>query len=339
MRGPALVGHAPRELHWSSDGAELRFSWAKADGTPDPEYKEFIVKRDGTGLAPSGSRPFTEATIEMPSTAEGKSVYLSDGDIFLRDPATKTPQRLTHTTDAKDDPKLALGGSAVVYVQGGNLFRLNVADGKTAKLTDIKTSDEAPISDTGSETALAAEETELFKVFPPSGRSQTAARRGAGGGRTRSYSLSPNGTYAAISLQQVAVAGKPADVPNYVTRSGYPEMISGYEKVGERQSHSRLMVVDIKTGQNISIAGDRPGRISTLRWSPDGGKHAVALATAEDHKDSWLLGFDPNTDKVTVLWNEHDEARGLVGQDVASLVGYQTARESTSNRKRTDMRT
>ena len=31
MRGPALVGHAPRRLRWSADGVELRFEWAKAD--------------------------------------------------------------------------------------------------------------------------------------------------------------------------------------------------------------------------------------------------------------------------------------------------------------------
>ncbi len=107
MRGPALVGHAPRDLHWSSDGSELRFSWAKADGTADPEYKDYMVKRDGTGLASAGTRPFAEKEIEIPSTVEGKTVYLSDGDIFLRDPATKMPQRLTHTTDAKDDPKVS----------------------------------------------------------------------------------------------------------------------------------------------------------------------------------------------------------------------------------------
>ncbi len=185
-------------------------------------------------------------------------------------------------------------------------MRLSVADSSIKKLTDIKASDEASVPDSGSEAVLAVEEAELFKTFSPSGRSQTPQRRG-GSARNRSYSLSPGGSHAVISLQQVAAAGNPTDVPSYVTRSGYPEMIPGYEKVGEAQSRSRLMVIDIKSGQTISLAGDRPGRISTLRWSAD-GKHAVALASSEDHKDSWLLGFDPATDKVTTLWNEHDDA-------------------------------
>lgn len=322
MRGEALIGRAPRSLKWSADGNELQFSWAKADGSPNPETKEYMVKRDGTGLARSGSRPFAEKPYTFPPTpAPSKSVTLTSGDIYLVDPGSKTPLRLTHTTDSKEDPQLVLNEQAVVYLHEGNLFKVSVPDGATNQLTDIKPSDEAPITGDASEAALAKEEAALFKTYPPGGRTAPAAggRRGAGGSRTRSYTLAPGRGYAVMTLVQPASPGKTADVPNYVTRSGYPEMIPGYEKVGEPQTRTKLVVVDLKTGQKIEITGPRPGRMSPLRWSPD-GKHAVTWADSEDFKDAWLLGFDPATDKVSVLWNEHDDA--WIGGPGRNLFGW-----------------
>jgi dipeptidyl aminopeptidase/acylaminoacyl peptidase len=322
MRAPTLLGHPPRDLRWSADGAELQFSWAKANGAEDPTYKDFMVKRDGIGLAPFGSRPFSERESSLPSsTLPGKTVSLTDGDIFLKDPSAKEPLRLTKSADTKEDPQLAIGADAVVYMHEGNLLKVPVTGGAVSQLTDIKATDEAPIVDSAAESALAKEESELFKTFPPGGRQQTGTggRRAGSASRTRTYMLSPNGTHAVISLVRSATPGKAADVPNYVTRSGYPEMISGYQKVGGPQSRTKLLVVDIKTGRNIEIAGPRPGRTSSLRWAPN-GKYAVTWAEAEDFKDAWLLGFDPTTDKVSVLWNEHDDA--WIGGPGRNLLGW-----------------
>ena len=321
MRGPALVGHAPRGLRWSADGTELQFSWAKADGTDIPGYKDFIVKRDGTGLAAAGSRPFTEKTSSVGTLPPAsKSAYVSEGDIFLKDPAEKMPVRLTHSSDAKQDPEVALDGAAVVFLQGGNLFKVKADASAPVQLTDFKPADEAPVPESGSEAALLAEEAELFKTYPPSGRSssQTSGRRGGNGTRSRSFSLAPGATHAIFTLYNAAPPAKPSDVPNYVTRSGYPEMIPGYEKVGEAQTRSRLVILDIASGQKTEIVGPKPGRVGSLRWSAD-GKWAVTWVDSDDHKDAWLMGFEKATNKLTVLWNEHDDAwvggpgRGLVG--------------------------
>ncbi len=322
MRGPALVGHAPNGLRWSADGSELRFSWAKADGSADPSAKAYIVKRDGTGLALEGTRPFAEKPYSFPSlTSTGKTAYIEKSDIFIRDPKSKRPIQVTHTTDAKENVELALGGDAAIYVHDGNLFKATVADGKIEQLTDIKPEEEGQIVDTAAEAALAKEEAELFKTYPPSGRSQPGggSRRGGSASRLRSYGVSPSGSHVVLRITQPAVAGKPSDVPNYVTRSGYPEMIEGYGKVGEAQTRNHLLIVNVKTGKKIEIACPRAGRVPILRWAPD-GKHAVTWAESEDHKDAWLVGFDPATDKTSVLWNEHDDA--WIGGPARSMQGW-----------------
>ncbi len=321
MRGPALVGHAPRGLRWSADGNELQFSWAKADGSPDPVYKDFMVKRDGSGLVASGVRPFAEksgSAAGLPPSA--KSAYVSEGDVFVKDPNAKSPTRLTHTSDTKQDPEVVLDGAAVVFLQSGNLFKATDAAKPPEQLTDFKASDEAVLPESGSEATLASEEAELFKTYPPGGRASGAnnGRRGAPSTTSRSFVIAPGGTHAVFTLRNPAPPAKPSDVPNYVTRSGYPEMIPGYQKVGETQNRSRLLIVDLATGQKTELAGPKPGRIGSLRWSED-GKRGVAWFDSEDNKDAWLLCFEQSTNKVTVLWNEHDDAwiggpgRGLLG--------------------------
>jgi len=52
---------------------------------------------------------------------------------------------------------------------------------------------------------------------------------------------------------------------------------------------------------------DREVDISPLLWSDD-GTAAVMPVRAGDHKDWWLLAFDPATAKARVLFHEHDDA-------------------------------
>jgi len=185
MRGPALIGHPPRGLRWSADGSEVEFTWAKADGSTDPAYKDYMVKRDGTGLVAGGTRPFAEKPYKSPgNSTPGRSAYVSEGDIYIKDAAANSPQRLTHTPEMKSEPEVVLAGLGVAYLQGGNLFRVMIADGSTAQLTDFKPEDDAPLPATTSETTLAQEEAELFKTYPPAGRAQPVGTgRGSGRGR------------------------------------------------------------------------------------------------------------------------------------------------------------
>lgn len=212
MRGPALVGHAPRGLRWSEDGSEVRFSWAKADGVTDPRYQQYVVKRDGTGLALASTR-LAERTV----------------------PATVSPDR-----DSFD-------------------------------------------------------------------------------------------------LVQDAAANRRAGVPNYITASGYPELISTYPRVGTVPANGTTFTVDLKTGEKIEGTMPRPARGPFMRWSPD-GKYGVGWSYADDHKDAWLFSVDAATKKVTILFTEHDDAwvggpgRGTLGWlPDSSRVYFQSERNGFSN--------
>ncbi len=286
MRGPALVGQAPRGLRWSADGSEVRFQWAKADGTPDPRYKAYVVKKDGTGLKlGAGDGPAYEGPARPKLEQPEVIVYESGGDLYLNDTVKKTTKRLTETPDTESNPKLVAGGKSVVYTLGNNLYRINVDDLTKTQLTDLK--------DEGDKNSPGASKGTLIKT--PAGM------------KSGTFALSPDGTHASIDFTQFAAGAKRADVPNYITSSNYPEMISTFPRVGAPQSHNKTLVIDLENGSTFEISPTKSSRVTGLRWSPD-GISAVAIARSEDHKDEWIYGFDEKTDKVSVLWNEHCDA-------------------------------
>lgn len=306
MKSAALIGHAPRNLRWSADGKYVRFNWAKADGSQDPQYKDYTVSADGTGLRQGVPDDFLSPKIEPNfKPAAGLEAVIEDKDLVLRDSATGKTKKLTNTHDAGENPALTAAGDYAIYSKGGNLYRVRVADGATDRLTDIKVDDYPSQGKTAPEL-LREEEAALFKDFPPSEGSDPAPTRRPGSS-TRVFSLSPDGIHASAQVFQAAPSSPTAMVPNYVTRSGYSEMIPTYPKVGVARSRSSVIIVDIPKRLSIEIKSPKIGRVNGANWAPD-GKHAVLVATSEDRKDSWIFGFDGLTDKVTELWHEHDDA-------------------------------
>jgi dipeptidyl aminopeptidase/acylaminoacyl peptidase len=114
------------------------------------------------------------------------------------------------------------------------------------------------------------------------------------------------------------------DVPNYITRSAYPEMITGRTDVGDARGRTRLAAIDL-AGNKVtwadaaSLAGVerkiKPGDPDTPRaldWSlpdpSDDGSQAVVSIRSQDHKDRWLAVVDPATGKPAILDHLHDDA-------------------------------
>ncbi|HWD38498.1 MAG TPA: prolyl oligopeptidase family serine peptidase [Fimbriimonas sp.] len=340
MRGPALVGQPPRSLHWSPDGKELRFQWAKADGSRDPQYRDYVVHSDGTGLAPAEGQAAEERAREVADKDGNRLVYLQGGDIYLFDSATRQTRRLTGTLDSKENPQFIQSGEAVAYTSGGNLFRIDLSDGVTEQLTDIRPQEPvatAAAAPNPSQSALSAEEAKLFNSFPPErrGRGRFGNGRGRfeGGRRDREIAsfrvpegqsagfltISPAGAYASLTLISRPTGVRTADVPNYITRSGYTEEIPTYEKVGDLQPSSKIDMISLKDSRTTEISIPRAAFVRQVVWSPN-GRYGAIMAFAQDHKDAWILGFDTTTGKQNTIWDEHDDA--WVGGPGAGTLGW-----------------
>jgi dipeptidyl aminopeptidase/acylaminoacyl peptidase len=154
--------------------------------------------------------------------------------------------------------------------------------------------------------------------------------------------LSPDGKFAILSVNESAAGAKNTIVPNYVTESGYTEDIPGRTKVGDVQGRSRLAIISVDTGdfkwvdhgQKLAAAppvskgegnGDSEGSAergagrgsraslerevqpSAPQWSAD-GKNAVISARSIDNKDRWIMQVDMTTGKTNVLASVRDDA-------------------------------
>jgi len=147
--------------------------------------------------------------------------------------------------------------------------------------------------------------------------------------------LSPTGRYITYRLIKQAEGAKTTIVPSYVTVSGYTEDIPNRTKVGAAQSTSQSFIFDTKRDTVYSVSTkeipgikdlpdyvkdypkqleertkrneDRKVIIQGPVWSQN-GQYAIAIVTAQDNKDRWIMKLDPLTGQLTQLDRQRDEA-------------------------------
>jgi dipeptidyl aminopeptidase/acylaminoacyl peptidase len=195
---------------------------------------------------------------------------------------------------------------------------------------------------------LKNEQTELFEVIRQKEKDEKldAAERKALQGKTlkavpigdQSLSfvqLSPDGRYITYRLIKLAEGAKITQVPSYVTASGYTEDIPNRTKVGSPQPTSQSFVFDTQRDTVYAISTkeipgikdlpdyvkdypkqleertkrneDRKVVVQGPIWS-ENGKYAVAIVTAQDNKDRWVMKLDPQTGQLSLLDRQRDEA-------------------------------
>jgi hypothetical protein len=88
--------------------------------------------------------------------------------------------------------------------------------------------------------------------------------------------LAPNGKYVIATISEPAAGAKNIIVPNYVTESAYTEDIPGRSKVGDVQARTRLMIIDVETGEAKNVDhGQKAGHRSSD--ASDGAKQKADL--------------------------------------------------------------
>ena len=329
MRGPALVGYPPSGLRWSGDSRELYFEWRKPGETEASTYvltQSTTVPRkltdDERKLAPPATGTWDEP--------HRRVVFIENGDIVLVDTVAHTRQQVTRTTAPESNPRWVRKETAITFVSQNNLYLMPLAaGGSLQQLTDVhprrrETRDtdsqkfvreqEAALIDFTKQAADKKKQDEDKRKKDALAEFETTERQSVS-----QMLLNPVETHVFMSVADRAEP-KPANVPNYVTESGYTEDIPGRSLVGDAQDRTRLAILNLKTRQSAwadaAFAGtekingkDEPREV---RWSlpivsPD-GRFTLAVARAGDFKDRWIVALDPDTGKTRVVDHLHDAA-------------------------------
>jgi hypothetical protein len=269
MRGPEHYGWEPAQVRWTADGHWLYFRWVEAESAWDTPMRWFRVRPTAGSTPEAVSEAHADSVAPYlatgPVTRDGRTRAVSaGGDLWLIDTRRGRARRLTETVASEGDPRFSADERQLLFLREGNAFALDLATGAVRQLTDVRAGT-APRDSTragGQRGALVQDQLDLLQVIRDrartdsvarASRDETAARRlpvlyAPAGERIASLSVSPNLRHAVVITTATGTGARTADVPNYVTSSGYTEMIPTRSKVGDAQSRSRAWRVDLMTG-------------------------------------------------------------------------------------------
>ncbi len=383
MRGPGLVGYEPTSVRWSPDSQKIYFRWKKADEPLKAELATYVVNADGTGL-----KKLSEDEVKLLPPIGGDVsddkktvVYADSGDIFIYDLATGQRKQLTKTSDVESNPRFSSDHRSITFTRQNNLYSFSLDSNLLEQLTDIRPAgatapttggfgggagrqqgQDSARTGTESQESLKKEERSLLDTIRERAEKREEdekKRKEAEKDRRKPFqlttgqtagnmSVSPDGKYVYVMVNESATGSKSTIVPNYVTESGYTEDIPSRTKVGDVQGRNRIAILNVATGESTWIdhgqrsaapanaaggadetsseqprrptsqgSGRGPGgttqpRDREVQLSPpiwsEDGKSAVLSGRAVDNKDRWILHLDPATGKTKVLASINDPA-------------------------------
>jgi dipeptidyl aminopeptidase/acylaminoacyl peptidase len=329
MRGPGLVGYEPDNVRWAGDNQHIYFKWKQPSDPILRPRDTYVVKRDGSGLRKLSD---DEAKLAPPPAANTtrdrkRAVYAQDGDIYLYDYRTDSARQLTKTIEKEENPRFTQDEKRVAFTRSNNLFVLSLENGAIEQLTNIVTTPPPDTKLTESQEFLKKQERALLDVVNQRAtlKEEEEARKKKENPRPP-FEIQPGQTLVELNLcpdetcviAVISEGGKgsiTANVPNYITETGFPEEIPGRNKVGDNQDRQKLAILDaggapvkwVESGAKTPDGKDRDVEMMAPVWNEKGTK-AAFLQRAMDNKDRWVMALDAKTGKTRVLFTDHDDA-------------------------------
>ena len=366
------IGDWPGNIRWHENGSALYFDWNPQGQFPSDSL--YMVPEGGTepvkvdAEARRAPTPFfagwQHGTLTYTSNFARK-VFTHNGDVYLYNRTTDATTRLTDTPGTLTQPRFSPDGRRVVFRDGVNLFAIHLQRGTMQQLTDIRTAP-APSDDDPSphERYLEAQQTDLFATIrqQQTEEEQAEAAREADAAAdpdpTTLYvgdesivhvSMDPAERYTAVGTSDAANAAN-TQIIDYVTETGFADVINARAKVGRASSSYTLHLADAERDTTYTVdLSTLPGAnewpmpniadpdtidgvdtTRTLRafgpyWNAD-GSHAVLDVRSADNKDRWIARLHPEDGSVTALDRQHDEAwiagPGISWYGGASTLGW-----------------
>ena len=356
MQDPKIwVGTSPSNPFWSDDSKTLYFNWNpdrmrgdslyKVTLTGDPRTK-ILTASQPEKVGPAVRRLLPTAPVAAYNRARTQRLFDRQGDVYWIDTRTGRIRQLTSTVDAETDPTFSADEQRTIFRRGGNLFSIDLQTGELAQLTDFRSgTKKTDPKFTDEEKFLKQDQLRLSTVLSERKAKKDEADRIEKADRPKrpkeiylndrqvvNPQLSPDGRFITYRLTKPASASaaKIAQVPNYVTESGYTEEIPARTKVGAPLATQEFFVYDTAkdTVRAVSVRdipgiGDRPDFLKITKpdtakktrpvvingpvWSDD-GKLCVVVIRSQDNKDRWIMRFEPETLKLSLLDRQHDDA-------------------------------
>lgn len=350
MRDPKWMGVQPDDIRWDPAGKQVLFSWKSAGDTSVAVYRLHPGDQKPTRLsaAEEAALDADDGTFDKKHTR-----YLSEknGAIFLTELKSGRRKLLLQSSEGEQHPAFTVDEQAITFNRGDDLYRYSLVDGSIVQLVHFVREASATKKNqpkTAQDKWLSAEQEELFVTIrrrdslakdrekkKKSGELFSPHEIVTGGRAVNGVQLSPDGRYITYRLIRFPEGNQTANVPEYVTASGYTENIPARTKVGSQLAAYESFVYDTKRDSSYAVSvreipgiKDLPGYLKEypeqLRKRQAGNKNravvvhgpfwnesgtlAVVVVAAQDNKDRWIMRLDPQSGKLSMLDRQHDEA-------------------------------
>ena len=308
---PSLIGTAPASPLWSPDSRQLAFLWNDA-GWPFRDV--WIVAADGTGLRRLTDLQRTHPSPEPPT---GDS-----NDALAARAAARAHGGVSEIAWLPD-------GRGLLFVAGGQLFRITAAGGTPVALTPVEGVSDIAVSPDGARLAFLRDGDlwlwPLDDSEPPArltslgvpgigrvplgtyNRPDAEVGTGVWGADWPPYAWAPDGrTIVFHHVDRRHIRRVP--FPSYLgPETVVSELRRGYP--GDENERRFLSFVDIGTGAIKPIQLDAPGfrAISDYEWSRDG--RLMIDQVSDTGAERWMWVAETATAQPRLVWHDRRDTR------------------------------
>ncbi|MGH8281248.1 MAG: S9 family peptidase, partial [Gammaproteobacteria bacterium] len=306
MANPDWIGNPPERAYWGYDSRHIYY-WQKRNDSPLRDLYAVAVNTDAVHKVPDRELGSVSTPGDNYNPVHTLKVFVRDNNVFVRTLSSGALRQLTRDTTPKSDTAFMANGEQVQWHEGNDIYIYDLSSGLTALAADIRIMDD-PAKAKPPQNYLQAEQPRLFDFLSRQQSNETVAQQQqaaqASADRTRvpapwylgdqisirGSSLSPDGRWLVlVTIPKDYNKGEPGMMPNYITESGYAEILKRHTYVGLNPPPSQsVLVLDLKTHTSFPLdLSPLPGiqddplaalRKSAVDWDM---KHGIERKTAE----------------------------------------------------------
>jgi dipeptidyl aminopeptidase/acylaminoacyl peptidase len=318
MSDPDWIGNKPEDPWWADDGDAVYFLQKRPGEDIRDEYRLDLDSGEIRQVLP-GEGPADAGRVRVYSPQRSEVAWVDGGDIFFKRLADATVMRVTQTAAEESDPLFSADGTQLFFQRDGQFHAFVPGSGAVRQLTDLR-AEKDPEQDPEFD-ALRAQQLRTQATLAEDKRRAQAVRSAEQDDRAElpapfylgekykilSRHLSPAGDRLALVVTAAdADAGRPGQMPSYVTEDGYVALREVRTRVNRNPEVPQQVLL-------VSLA-DNTWQLLDLGKLP--GVDSDPLADLRKSAQDWHVAAGADAEQVAKVLRA-PEQRSLVVQAVA----------------------
>ncbi len=339
MSNPDWIGNPPEQAYWGYDSRHIYYWQKRTDSTLRDLYA-VNVTTDVVHKVADNELGRVSAPGDAYNTEHTLRVFVRDNNVFVRALSSGVLRQLTRDTTPKTDPSFMADGVHVQWHQGHDIYLYDLRSGLLSLVADVRLEDD-PARTKPPQNYLQAEQPRLFDFLSKQQADnnatlqQQAAQTSSDTTRVpvpwylgdkfsiAHSSLSPDGHWLVLVTEPKDYdKGAPGIMPEWITASGYVEMLKRHTYVGlNPPAPQSVLLLDLNTHVSYPLdLSQLPGikddplaelRKSAVEWDV---QHGMERKTAEESVlapairpvSVWGLAWSDNGKQLALEFRAND---------------------------------